>query len=371
MTDLCYRLYYTKMPEFSKDKLSELKEKIDAVVDDLNLSQLKSRLGELKTETLEPDFWKNNRRAAKIMAEIEEIREDVGQAERFQEAINTLGELYDIASDNEKENFESDFEALITEFEEFKRLQFLSGKYDKSDAILTIHAGQGGTEAQDWAEMLLRMYTRFAESKGWEVEVDHMVQGNEAGISTVTIIISGRYAFGLLKHEKGTHRLVRLSPFNAQNLRQTSFAGVEVVPVIEDDDEDITIPESDIEFKATRAGGPGGQGVNKTASAVQIRHLPSGITVHSSERRSQSQNRESAMKILRAKLWELEEQKREKEIDKIKGEHKQASWGNQIRNYILHPYKLVKDLRTGVESSDPDAILDGKLDEFINAEIRI
>ncbi|MBD3329200.1 peptide chain release factor 2 [Candidatus Dojkabacteria bacterium] len=359
------------MAELSKDKITDLKDKIQAVVDDLMIPEQESRLGELKTETLEPDFWSNNKRAARIMSEIDGISEDISTAKDLINSITTLEELFDIATDAEKIKFQEDYGSIKSKFEKFRQIQFLSGKYDKSDAIMSIHAGQGGTEAQDWAEMLLRMYTRYAESKGWQVEIDHIVQGNEAGISTVTIIITGRFAFGLLKNEKGTHRLVRLSPFNAQNLRQTSFAGVEVIPVIEDDDEEIVIPDSKIEFKATRAGGPGGQGVNKTSSAVQIKHIPTGITVHSSERRSQAQNRESAMKILRAKLWEIEEEKRDKELSKIKGQHKQASWGNQIRNYILHPYKLVKDLRTGVESSDPDAILDGDLDEFINAGLRI
>ncbi len=238
--------------------------------------------------------------------------------------------------------------------------------------MLSIHAGQGGTEANDWAEMLLRMYLRYAEKQGWKTEVLHQVKGEEAGISTVTIEITGPYAFGYLKNEKGTHRLVRLSPYNAQNLRQTSFAGVEVVPVIESTDEKaIEIKPEDIEFKAVRASGPGGQNVNKTSTAVTIKHISTGIVVHASNQRSQLQNKENALRMLRAKLFELEQQKEQEEMSKIKGEHKVAAWGNQIRNYVLQPYKLVKDLRTGIESTDPESVLDGEIDKFIEAEIRL
>jgi peptide chain release factor 2 len=215
------------------------------------------------------------------------------------------------------------------------------------------------------------MYKRYAEKKEWTVNVLNIVPGTETGYSSVTLEITGKYVFGYLKKESGVHRLVRLSPFNAQNLRQTSFAGVEVIPIIEEDDKDIEIPSTDIEFKAVRAGGPGGQHVNKTSSAVQITHIPTGITVQSSERRDQSQNRESAMRMLKAKLWKIREEEKEKEIQGIKGEYKIAGWGNQIRNYVLHPYKLVKDLRTGVETSNPEAVLDGDLDLFIEAELRI
>jgi peptide chain release factor 2 len=215
------------------------------------------------------------------------------------------------------------------------------------------------------------MYKRYAEKKELTVNVLNIVPGTETGYSSVTLEITGKYVFGYLKKESGVHRLVRLSPFNAQNLRQTSFAGVEVIPIIEEDDKDFEIPSTDIEFKAVRAGGPGGQHVNKTSSAVQITHIPTGITVQSSERRDQSQNRESAMRMLKAKLWKIREEEKEKEIQGIKGEYKIAGWGNQIRNYVLHPYKLVKDLRTGVETSNPEAVLDGDLDLFIEAELRI
>jgi peptide chain release factor 2 len=198
-----------------------------------------------------------------------------------------------------------------------------------------------------------------------------MVKGNEAGISTVTISISGKYAYGMLKKESGVHRLVRISPFNAQGLRQTTFAGVEVLPMMEELDKEIDIPEKDLEFKAVLSGGPGGQNVNKTSSAVIITHVPTGITIHSSNERSQAQNRQNAMKILKAKLWKIKQEERVDEISQIKGDYKIAGWGNQIRNYILYPYKLVRDLRTNVESSDPEYVLDGNLDKFIEAQTKL
>ncbi|KKQ12316.1 MAG: Peptide chain release factor 2, partial [Candidatus Nomurabacteria bacterium GW2011_GWE1_36_71] len=213
--------------------------------------------------------------------------------------------------------------------------------------------------------------TMYFDKMGWKYNISEILNGTETGIVTVTMDVIGTYAFGYLKREHGTHRLVRISPFNAQGLRQTTFAGVEVLPIMEDVDLDIQIPETDLEFKAVRAGGPGGQNVNKTSSAVQITHMPTGITVQSSEQRSQLQNRETAMKVLKAKLLRIKMDERLEEISQIKGDYKIAGWGNQIRNYVLHPYKLVKDLRTGIESQNPESVLDGNLEEFVEAEIRL
>lgn len=303
------------------------------------------------------------------MKEIEGIKREIDTARSLTEDVDSLLELCN-SVDNSEELLD-DYEEIHKKIKDFEKLKFLSGKYDNKDALLSIYAGQGGTEANDWTEMLMRMYKKYADSKGWKYKVEEIESGNEAGISHVSMRISGEYVYGLLKKEHGTHRLVRVSPFNAQGLRQTTFAGVEVIPAIDKIDKDIEIPESDIEFKAVRSSGPGGQKVNKTSSAVQITHKPTGITVNSSTQRSQAQNRENAMNILKSKLARILEEERTEKIEDVKGDYKKASWGNQIRNYILHPYKLVKDLRTNVESNDPESVLDGKLDPFIEAQLRI
>ena len=356
-----------RMESFSKKDIENLNKEIAEISDSLGLEEKKNRISELEQETNTKDFWDDQENAKSILKEIEKLRDIISKSISLQEKAQTLLEL----SNEDTNLLEEDFLNLKTETEEFKKYQFLSHPYDDSNAILSIYAGQGGTESNDWVEMLLRMYERFCEQQGWKIQITHLVKGTETGISTVTLKVEGPYAFGMLKREHGTHRLVRLSPFNAQNLRQTSFAGVEVIPEIDKMDEDLEIPDSDIDFKAVKSGGPGGQNVNKTSSAVQITHIPTGIVVHSSEERSQAQNRENAMNILKAKLWRIKEEEQKEKISEIKGEHKQASWGNQIRNYILHPYKLVKDLRTGIESSDPESVLDGNLSPFIEAEIRI
>jgi peptide chain release factor 2 len=359
------------MQNLSKVQLDKLKREISETLLDLDLETKRSRLGELQNMTLVENFWGEPDSAKKIMQELEHIKKELDTSDYLSTKIDTLIELFEASTEEERNMLKDEFTQLQNEVDSFQIIKFLSGKYDTADAILSIHAGQGGTEANDWTEMLLRMYKRYAEKMNWSVTTQHMVQGTEAGISSVTIIISGQYAFGMLNKESGVHRLVRQSPFNAQSLRQTSFSGVEVTPVIDEDDEEIVIPDTDIEFKAVRSSGAGGQSVNKTSSAVQIKHIPSGIVVHNSEQRKQAQNRAAAMKILKAKLWQIQQDKQAKELSDIKGDYKVAGWGNQIRNYVLHPYKLVKDLRTGIESSHPEKVLDGDLNPFIEAEIRI
>ena len=324
----------------------------------------------LEKRSLEPEFWNNAQQAQQDMRRLAELRDTVESWQSFQMRAQSLLELVQIAQEEDDSSLEVALEEEANSLEsELRRLEFdvvFSGEYDNRTAILAVHAGAGGTESQDWAQMLLRMYLRWAERKGYKGRILDSSPGEEAGIKSALVEVQGRLAYGYLKTEHGVHRLVRISPFDASRSRHTSFALVEVLPEAEGDI-DVEINADDLRIDTFGAGGHGGQNVQKNATAVRITHLPTNIVVTCQNERSLTQNRETAMKVLRARLMEIEVKKRAEEQAKLKGERVSAEWGSQIRSYVLHPYKLVKDHRSGYESTDPNAVLDGDIDALLEA----
>lgn len=319
------------------------------------------------------DFWNDSDNAAKVLQESKRLKEKIERIEELKKAFEDLKVLMELCEEEEDGSLlgeiEEELEGLKKNIEQFTMETLLTGEFDGNSAILTIHAGAGGTEAQDWAEMLLRMFTRWAEGKGYSITVLDMLKDTEAGIKSATLLIEGENAYGYLKSEKGVHRLVRISPFDTAGKRHTSFASVDIMPEL-DDSVEIDINPEDLRVDTYRSGGAGGQHVNKTESAVRITHIPTGVVVQCQNERSQHSNREMAMKMLYAKLLEIKEQEQKDRIEDIKGEYREIAWGSQIRSYVFHPYSMVKDHRTGEETGNVYAVMDGDIDNFINAYLK-
>ncbi len=352
------------------DKLEQLQGKIKTALEVVNLPIKKNKLKELEALMQDQDFWQDQIKAKNISQQAALLKRQIDQ---WQDIAKNVNDLWEFAQADAKDldvnlRKEIDQQTVVWEkkYYELERELLLSGKYDASNAILSIYAGAGGDDAQDWAEMLSRMYLRFCERQGWQTEIIDASRGGEVGIKSITILIKGDYAYGFLKSEKGVHRLVRLSPFDADHARHTSFALVEVLPEM-NEVERVKIDEKDLRIDTFMSSGKGGQSVNTTYSAVRVVHLPTGISVSCQNERSQQQNKMTAMKILQAKLQQLKDEQHAANIKDLKGEHKEAAWGNQIRSYVLHPYKMVKDLRTDYEEADPEKVLDGDLISFIDS----
>ena len=356
-----------------KFKLSEYTAPLEEVRQSLDISGKEARIAELEKRTEEPGFWDNIQESGKVMKEIKNLKDTIADYDKLYSSYEDIGAMLEMAEEAGEDELVEEAGAMLEEFsetfEEFRIATLLSGEFDENNAVLTIHAGSGGTESCDWASMLYRMYTRWADKHKFTVEVLDYQDGDEAGLKSVTFQVNGYHAYGYLKCEKGVHRLVRISPFNAVGKRQTSFVSLDVMPEL-DDNIEIEVNEADIKMDTYRSSGAGGQHINKTSSAVRLTHIPTGIVVACQNERSQFQNRDKAMKMLKAKLYLLEKQKNMEKLSGIRGEVTDNAFGSQIRSYVLQPYTLVKDHRTNCEVGDAQRVLDGGIDPFINAYLR-
>ena len=356
--------------EQARQRLRDFQPQIEELANSLKIDRLQEESRRLEEISSSVDFWNDPENSQKVMGELKEVKDTLGSYEELSSLFASTLELLDLAIADEDESFTEDILKDISTIEKSYEAQkiklLLSGEYDRNNAIVSIHPGAGGTEAQDWAEMLYRMYMRFSERRGFRFKVLDYLDGDEAGIKSVTFLVEGEFAYGYLKSESGVHRLVRVSPFDSSGRRHTSFSSVEVMPEF-DDKIKIEIREEDLEIEAHRASGAGGQHVNKTDSAIRIKHIPTGIVVGCQNERSQLQNKEVAMKMLKSKLLEIKEREQLEKIEDIKGTKTNIEWGAQIRSYVFMPYTLAKDHRTGFEDGDINKVMDGNLDEFMNA----